>query len=69
MHSVWPILFSILLLLGWLGQPISAAEKRRGGKVSSLRQVRKKQKYNLKPLVYDPKKHRPQVVKHKRRSH
>jgi hypothetical protein len=56
---------SILLCLGFLlfAPPSASAEKRTGGRQSSRAELRKPQKYNLKPLVYDPKKHRAQSVK------
>lgn len=60
-------LASLLLLFFALFSVAQAApEKRSGGKRSSLPALRQKPKYNLKPLVYNPKKHRPAVVKSKK---
>ncbi|MBI2685221.1 MAG: hypothetical protein HYX27_02820 [Acidobacteria bacterium] len=64
MRYLWSTLLLILLLLGPLAVSAQAeSAKRRGGKQSSLSSVRKKQKYNRKPLVYNPKTNRPLVAK------
>jgi len=67
MRYLTVLLFLIFLLLGPLAPNAQAApQKRRAGKSSSLSSVRKEQKYNLKPNVYSPKRHRPLVAKKKR---
>jgi hypothetical protein len=66
MRYLWSVLALILLLL-FCAPPVSAARKRTSGQESSLKHVRKPQKPNLRPLVYDAKKNRPLVVKQKRR--
>lgn len=63
-------LFLCFFLISGPLTPVAVAReskpaKRPAGKQSSLASVRKKPKYNLKPLVYDPKKNRPNVVKKK----
>ncbi len=57
-------LCSLFLLLFVFVLPAKAAPaKRPSGKQSSLSSVRKKQKFNRKPLVYNPKTNRPLVAK------
>ncbi|MBM3765285.1 MAG: hypothetical protein FJW32_07825 [Acidobacteria bacterium] len=58
MRYLWMIPLAFLLLLA--APPADARPKPRQ---SSVKSVRGKQKPNLKPLVYDPKKHKAQVVK------
>jgi len=50
-----------LAFLSLLAAP--PADARPKPRQSSVKSVRGKQKPNLKPLVYDPKKHKAQVVK------
>lgn len=57
-------LVSLFLLLFLLALPAQAeSQKRQGGRESSVRALRQKPKYNLKPNVYSPKKNRPFVAK------
>ncbi|MBM3757598.1 MAG: hypothetical protein FJW38_26900 [Acidobacteria bacterium] len=58
MRYLWMIPLAFLLLLA--APSLDAKPKPRQ---SSIKKVRGKQKPNLKPLVYDPKKHKAQVVK------
>lgn len=58
MRYLWMIPLALFLLLA--APSVEAKPKPRQ---SSIKQVRNKRKPNLKPLVYNPKKHRAQVVK------
>jgi hypothetical protein len=64
MRYLWSSLLLLLLLLGPLAPAAQAARgKRPAGKKSSIASVRKTQKYNRKPNVYNAKRNRPMVVK------
>jgi hypothetical protein len=56
-------LLLLFLVFGPLAPTVAAAKKRPAGRQSSLPAVRKPQKFNRKPLVYNPKTNRPLVVK------
>ena len=58
MRYLWMIPLAVFLLLA---APTAAAKPK--PRQSSIKAVRNKQKPNLKPLRYDPKKHKAQVVK------
>jgi hypothetical protein len=64
MRYIWPILLLLVFLLGPLAPPVEAAPaKRPSGKRSSIKSVRNRQRFNRKPLVYNPKTNRPLVAK------
>jgi len=67
MRYLWSSLLLLLLLLGPLVTSANAAPgKRPAGKKSSISSVRKMQKYNRKPNVYNAKRNRPLLA---RKSH
>ncbi|MBM3786997.1 MAG: hypothetical protein FJW30_21785 [Acidobacteria bacterium] len=60
MRYLWILSLAIFALL-----QTPPAEARPKPRQSSIKAVKDKQKINLKPLKYDPKKHRAQTVKKK----
>ncbi len=58
MRYLWMIPLAVFMILA---VPVAGAKPK--PRQSSIKAVRNKQKPNLKPLRYDPKKHKAQVVK------
>ena len=64
MRYLWSSLLLLLLLPGLLAPSANAAPgKRPAGKKSSISSVRKRQKYNRKPNVYNAKRNRPLLAR------